>query len=238
MIVSHRYRFIFIKTRKTAGTSVEISLSRYCGPEDILTPLHPPEDEASRRSVGRRPQNWSRAFRDWTKRQILRYLLTGKRPTAFWNHIPALEIRARIGEDVWQSYFKFCFERDPWDKTISYYQHKGIQKYHSFDDFIQRGEFGQANWPLYTIDGEIVVDRVCRYENLSQDLGAVADKLGIPFDGWLPRAKAGYRDPSFVRDQLTKEQIQLIGARLAEEVRLLGYEAPMRVERSTSSTAG
>lgn len=32
MIVSHRYRYIFIKTKKTAGTSIEIALSRHCGP--------------------------------------------------------------------------------------------------------------------------------------------------------------------------------------------------------------
>jgi hypothetical protein len=35
MILSHRYRFIFLKTGKTAGTSVEIALSEYCGAEDI-----------------------------------------------------------------------------------------------------------------------------------------------------------------------------------------------------------
>jgi hypothetical protein len=32
MIVSHRYRYIFIKTKKTTGTSIEIALSRHCGP--------------------------------------------------------------------------------------------------------------------------------------------------------------------------------------------------------------
>ena len=29
--------FIFIKTRKTAGTSIEIALSNFCKPEDIIT---------------------------------------------------------------------------------------------------------------------------------------------------------------------------------------------------------
>jgi hypothetical protein len=39
MIVSHKYKFIFLKTKKTAGTSIEISLSRYCDEDDIITPL-------------------------------------------------------------------------------------------------------------------------------------------------------------------------------------------------------
>ena len=38
MIASFSCRFIFLKTRKTAGTSVELALSPACGPEDIVTP--------------------------------------------------------------------------------------------------------------------------------------------------------------------------------------------------------
>ena len=46
MIVSHKNRFIFLKTRKTAGTSIEISLRPYCGPDDIITRIT--EDDGNR----------------------------------------------------------------------------------------------------------------------------------------------------------------------------------------------
>jgi len=39
MIASFSRRFVFLKTRKTAGTSVELALSSACGPEDIVTPI-------------------------------------------------------------------------------------------------------------------------------------------------------------------------------------------------------
>ena len=42
MIVSHEYRFIFIKTVKTAGTSIEAWLSGRCAAGDVFTPIHPP----------------------------------------------------------------------------------------------------------------------------------------------------------------------------------------------------
>ena len=53
MILCHKYRFIFLKTNKTAGTSVEIALSRFCEERDIVTHLSP-EEETLRESVGGR----------------------------------------------------------------------------------------------------------------------------------------------------------------------------------------
>ena len=41
MIVSHKHKFIFIKTNKTAGTSVEIALSNSAVDEDIITRISP-----------------------------------------------------------------------------------------------------------------------------------------------------------------------------------------------------
>jgi hypothetical protein len=37
VIISHKHKFIFIKTRKTAGSSIEHFLSNYLGPNDICT---------------------------------------------------------------------------------------------------------------------------------------------------------------------------------------------------------
>jgi len=37
VIISHKHKFIFIKTRKTAGSSIEHFLSKYLGPDDICT---------------------------------------------------------------------------------------------------------------------------------------------------------------------------------------------------------
>ena len=37
MIVSHKHKFIFFKTRKTAGSSIQVALANHCGPDDIIT---------------------------------------------------------------------------------------------------------------------------------------------------------------------------------------------------------
>jgi hypothetical protein len=52
MILSHEHKFIFLRTKKTAGTSIELALSDLCGPDDIITPLTG-EDEARRAGAPR-----------------------------------------------------------------------------------------------------------------------------------------------------------------------------------------
>jgi len=58
MIASFQHGFVFIKTRKTGGTSVEIVLSSWCGAHDICTPLIP-EDELIRARYGGSPLNFT-----------------------------------------------------------------------------------------------------------------------------------------------------------------------------------
>ena len=38
MIISHEHKFIFLKTKKTAGTAIEAALSELCGPSCVITP--------------------------------------------------------------------------------------------------------------------------------------------------------------------------------------------------------
>lgn len=58
MIVSHKYKFIFIKCAKTAGTSLEMYLDPLCGDSDVLTPFWTPEE-------GHRPRNHKGVFNPW-----------------------------------------------------------------------------------------------------------------------------------------------------------------------------
>ena len=39
MIISHKKKFVFLRTTKTASSSLEIYLSQFCSKEDTITPL-------------------------------------------------------------------------------------------------------------------------------------------------------------------------------------------------------
>ena len=118
MIISHKHRFIFMKTSKTAGTSIEIELSKFLGPQDVITPISE-DDEALREDWGGHgPQNYEiRANTPFIKKMKAERCWQG----GFYNHMSALEVKNLVDPDVWQNYFKFCVVRSPWERVVSNY---------------------------------------------------------------------------------------------------------------------
>ncbi|MCL7936643.1 MAG: hypothetical protein M8844_00675 [marine benthic group bacterium] len=49
-----------MKSQKTGGTSLELALSRYCGPEDVITPLNEKHERQRRELGGLGPRNCAR----------------------------------------------------------------------------------------------------------------------------------------------------------------------------------
>src|SRR5262245_14233995 len=104
MIVSHKYRFIFLKTAKTAGTSIEVGLSAWCGDGDIIT--------GDNRCGYRR--NYALGLGRLGIRmpgEIERRL---PEIVGYYPHMPAHQVRRLIGRETWDAYFKFAVERNPW----------------------------------------------------------------------------------------------------------------------------
>lgn len=226
MLISHRHKFIFIKTFKTAGTSVEIALSKYCGPDDVITPIIP-EDEAKRRELGYPgPQNDLVPLARYTPCEFARALYRRRR-LRFTNHASAIFVRQHIDPAIWNSYFKFSFERNPWDRIVSgYYYAYPREPRPSLSEFVagQRANtFGAFD--LYTEDGEILVDQVYRFEALDAAMEDLRQRLNLPETPVLPRAKGGYRsDKRSYRDLLSAADRDKIARVYAREIAFFGYE--------------
>lgn len=229
MILSHKNKFIFIKTNKTAGTSIEIALSKFCGPDDIITPVNP-EDEEIRRSMGfPGPQNYLSPMSGVGLCGIAKEMSGPEKKSRFYNHMNAKAVKALIKKEEWESYFKFCFERNPWDRVISlyYWRYKSeprptISQFVNSDEPLRLKKKGRE---LYTIDGKIVVDRICRFENLANELEVVRKHVGIPEPLELPMAKSSFRkDKRCYRDILGDEDKVRIMKLFRDEIDILGYE--------------
>ncbi|MFC6602832.1 sulfotransferase family 2 domain-containing protein [Ectobacillus funiculus] len=197
---------------------MEISLSRFCGKKDIITPIYPQEDEDLRAKLGKSPQNY--VIEVHADNQIEK--------KEFYNHIPATKIKELIGENIWNSYYKFCFERNPWDKVISAYYFINAQRPNekkiTFKQFLDSYLKIPYNYPLYTIDDSVAVDFIGKYENLEEDMIKICKKIGLPYDGWLPKAKGNYRKNSEHYTQFyTLAQKQIVEKYFVKEIELFNY---------------
>jgi hypothetical protein len=212
MIISHKYKYIFLKTNKTAGTSIEIALSKNCGPMDVITPISP-KDEELRAQLGHPgPQN---------------YIIDGR--CDYYNHIPAEDVKASIADDVWRSYFKFCFERNPYDRVVSLYYYRNQREPRiSISDFIAHGSLGllkQKGSDVYRIKNKIVVDKVLRFERINEELESVRKHVGIPDKIELPNAKSGFRqDQRSYRDILCHDDKNIISKMFEAKLHDFGYK--------------
>lgn len=212
MIASHSHRFIFLKTRKTAGTSVEIALSKVCGPDDVITEISP-EDEALRRAAGGRgPQNFE----------------SPPLPRKAYNHMGAKATRELVGEEAWADYFTFAIERNPWDAVVSLYfwKYKDLPELPDFETYVNEIWIEQLsnNRRLYRIRGKMALDRVLRYEHLDDELADVWKQLDLPGTPDLPRAKGNARPAGHYRELYTDASRQRVATVFADTIEAFGYE--------------
>jgi hypothetical protein len=187
VLVSHGKEFVFLKTRKAAGTSTEMLLERFCAlPGHVVSEAT--QTVMSRAGIiGRRlvsaPPEASSPSR--------------RRSPDWYNHMPAHEVARLLGPERWSSYAKVSCVRNPFDRTLSMFHWRlqlGTREPEPARLPILFRQFVETDWPddreVVMIDNRIVVDHFIRYESLKQDLAALARALALDIDlATMPHAK-------------------------------------------------
>ena len=215
MIVCHRHRFIFVTTRKTAGAAVEAALARICSGDDIVTGTTNGPVEAG--------HNDSIALARYRPRDWLKLMTFGER-ARLDRHLSAAAIRDLVGAEVWRDYFKFCVERDPWDKAVAVYRtHARRGPVPPIAEFLAAAKPATlSNFDLYTMGEALAVDRVIRYEHLDAELDAVGHLLDLPIELRLLPDPARAPDARYA-DTLGTAGRAVVDAACRREIEMFGY---------------
>lgn len=173
MIISLSHRFIFVHIPKTAGLSMT----------DALDPFRRPRARTLARSISRR----------------LPFVESPER-AHFRVHEPASKIIAKLSRPVYDGFQSFSVVRDPFDHAVSHYEYMkqfrirstairvGQMSFEQYLDYRMKSPFWNdtifARMPdqaYYLLDdqGELAVNRLLRFERLTEDFGGLVEDLGL-----------------------------------------------------------
>ncbi len=200
MLVSHDYKFIYIKTRKTASTSLQEYLKPYCENGIIEDKKAHRPAESIKRLVGE--EIWDSYHKicpirnPWDKMVSYYYW---KRRLPLVNRI-----LSKINRK-WSNY--------------------SIAHEMSFEEFIRHIDHYNLDQNILYIDGKWPDYHFIRYENLHEDLEKVCAVIGIPFEpSKIPHKKAGHRPSKSYRDLYTDETKEIVAKSYQKEIDKIGYE--------------
>lgn len=212
-MICHKYKCIFIEVPKTGSTSIRSILGI------------PPNPHANIWQTRYELQNY------WTHHGgALNHVLAG-----LYLLLPAKK-RNEIGTRIFQSYFKFGFVRNPWDRVVSMYERReGLQigRNMTFEEFVDWVQFAsstcihpvphrnQFDW-FVDPHGNVLVDFIGRFENLEQDWARIAEKLGI--DKPLPHENRNPRRSRHYTEYYTARTRDLVAERFRVDIEFFGYD--------------
>lgn len=238
MIISYSRNFIFVKTRKTAGSAIEAALSVHAGAEDVVTPLGQTEEfDRQKLYPDVLPRNFTSdkevekryldALQERDRKAMQAAVRDAQRgsKTGIKRHAGIKDAIKVAGEDFCSKAYKFTVERHPYEKAVSlaWFERRREQE---FDDALKSvlEHDRYRNFELYTRDGKLAVDFVIRYEKLAEGLAEVEKALG-GLEVKMHKVNAQHRsDRRPAEEVLTPEQKLIVQKTCNDEFEFFGYE--------------
>jgi hypothetical protein len=216
MLLSHKYRFLFVHIAKTGGTSVRTALNRLRWRDPMYYLMLPCHRLSS---------------------------LTGHRlGTKFPRHSHIVAAKEMLPEEFYRQLFKFAFVRNPWDLQVSSFHHirrerpqymNGISDFNEF----MRWKFDPDRPYQYHIDtslslqsdylvdlhGNDQMDFIGHFENLQDDFDHVCRTVGVAPISLPFKRQSKSRDQDY-RSYYDDEVAELTGQHFRRDIELLGYD--------------
>lgn len=124
------------------------------------------------------------------------------------------------------NYYKFTIVRNPYDRVMSYYfWHKGTKKMRNgfdkndFKLFVRKLSDFQFKYITDPETGEILVDKIVKYETMANELGTIPKLKRFNFSN-LPKLNVSKNNSSFYDTELK----ELVYNKFIKDFELFGYQ--------------
>ncbi len=110
----------------------------------------------------------------------------------FPHHIKAAALKERIPEEMFNTYYKFGFVRNPWDWQVSLYNYMAKEKSHpqhalitgmkNFDEYIDwriNKDLHLQKEFFYDKEGKLLMDYIGKYETLREDFNKICERIHV-----------------------------------------------------------
>lgn len=200
MIISHKYKFIFIKTQKTAGSSIEKFLISHLGKNDIFAGM-PLE--------GIKSKNCKNIYEHVGAKFIYNNF-----PNEYENYFKFTIERNPFDKVVSLYYF------------LKKYYPKKVKL--GFNDMIlnnKTNRFYKKDWELYTVLDNPVAE-IIQYENLHDEFSKICKMLEIPYKNDLKKInlKSNIRKSKNYREYYNNDTKEKVLKFYYKPIKYFGYE--------------
>lgn len=202
MIISHKHKFVFVKTKKSAGTSIQQALDQIAGPDDVI--------------LWNFNQQNAKPFNDPCHGSVAK------------NGHQSLSEIFRLCPEC-KDYFVIIPERNCWDKVVSYFHfmHHGYYKFPIEENarhfqrwvMIENPDIGLPNAKDYLYDRP---DFVIQYHRISEDWQRLQKHLQLTLPN-LPHRLGGKRPLVSYTLYYDKRSQEHVAKKFQREIDMYGY---------------
>ena len=232
MIISHTHKFVFIKTAKTGGSTIENILGDHLGNKDIAS-------GSAYKDSGNISPTMKRNFPNLDYPDSL----------GGYSHLPASLIYEKFftGKKP-KDYFVFTIERNSYDKAVSHWwwhtrrkkQMKGMPRSRiKFEDYLKRliqepDNNNPSCWRRYT-DESICVDHIYQYDQWDQMFKDLSQRfsLKINMDNTKNiRLKDSKKPFEHYSEAYKNNEQELVKQLFSNEIKHFGYRFDSHVKKN------
>ena len=217
--VNHDLKAIFIHIHKTGGTYISYILNKHYGFKNYYL---------------RRPDHDKFCFNKKKTSRYLNYENKIHGVLMYYKTSKFINKKMGMNKNKWDSYYKFCFIRNPYDKIVSAWNHVNRFNipFHNFINLKNRCndvEFIHTFMPqsrnIINEKGNIDINFIGKFENLETDFQLILKKIGINEIIHDSNKKLNVRTHSkFTNFYINQETLDKVNFLLKEDFKNFNYK--------------